>query len=451
VPIDSKNSVVIFWFRRDLRLDDNVGLSAALSESLALGLQVLPLFIFDTDILQKLSDKGDLRVQFIHETLAKLNHKLADFGSGILFECGQPVDVWRTILSRYTVAKVYCNRDFEPRAIERDLRIEKECHKAEAEFRTFKDHVIFEKLEVAKDDGLPYTVFTPYSRKWKSLLKESDTKPNAWVKYKSTFLKFLPKEIPTLEALGFENRPFKFPSHNPAEKKIAHKIAHYGSDREMPSIDGTTHLGLHLRFGTVSIRDLVRQATSDIWLNELIWREFFMQILWNFPHVVGRAFKPDYEQIEYRHDEKEFKRWCEGKTGYPLVDAGMRELNATGFMHGRVRMVAASFLVKHLLIDWRWGEAYFARKLLDFELASNNGNWQWVAGTGCDAAPYFRVFSPLAQQKKFDPNFEYIKKWIPEFATDQYAAPMIDHVEARTRVLRVYKAGLTRKAPKPSR
>ena len=443
----SSSPVCVFWFRRDLRLHDNAGLDLALSGALP----VLPLFIFDSRILSRLEDRDDKRVEFIHQTLTALNSELGQNGSGLQVEHGAPLEVWKRLTEEFKIARVVTNHDYEPYAVERDEAVRKFLETKGIAFETCKDQVVFEKLEVTKDDGKPYTVFTPYSRKWKARLSDKDIAARPSIKKLSACLKRKPQVLMGLSELGFQSSGFAFP-----RTKVDNKlIANYGADRNTPSVKGTSHLGLHLRFGTVSPRELVGRAKSasqdDVWLNELIWREFFMQILWNFPHVVKAPFRPEYAGIEWRRDKEEFAAWCEGMTGYPLVDAGMRELNATGFMHNRVRMVAGSFLVKHLLIDWRWGEAYFARKLLDFDLASNNGNWQWVAGTGCDAAPYFRVFNPETQLKKFDPELRYVKHWVPEFGTSRYPQPIVDHVEARTRVLEVYKTGLGRKAPAPSR
>ena len=444
-----KNSqpVAVFWFRRDLRLFDNVGLAAALKRELP----VLPLFIFDSDILEKLEDRDDRRVQFIHQTIVGLNKQLEDIGSALLVRYGKPAEVFKKLQSEFQIKAVYTNHDYEPYATQRDSEIFQMLKAGGATFSTFKDQVIFEKLEVEKGTGGPYTVFTPYSKKWLSQLDPKDLRSHKLTD--DQFLRWSGEKIPSLEEMGFKKSDLIFPDSAP-DKKL---LKRYHELRNTPSVKGTSRLGLHLRFGTVSVREMaklareVAQDTGDqTWLKELIWREFFMQILWHFPHVVKGAFRPEYDRIQFRHDKKDFSRWCEGTTGYPIVDAGMRELNATGFMHNRVRMIAASFLVKHLLVDWRWGEAYFARKLLDFELASNNGNWQWVAGTGCDASPYFRVFNPETQAKKFDPKKEYINFWVPEAKTNKYPEPMIDHVTARLRVLRAYKIGLGKKAPEPT-
>jgi deoxyribodipyrimidine photo-lyase len=444
VPDQKKSSgapsqpIAIFWFRRDLRLEDNVGLAHALKS----GLPVLPLFIFDDLILAKLQDRDDARVEFIHRALESIHAELGGKGSSLLVEHGRPLEVFKDLVAKFQVKAVYTNHDYEPYAVERDTEVGKLLSKAGIEFRTFKDQVIFEKMEVEKGTGGPYTVFTPFSRKWKELLKDSHLKSSESEKHLGALLGFKGGGVPALAEIGFSPSGKEFPPAKVDEKLV--KL--YAKNRNTPSIRGTTRLGVHLRFGTVSIRKLVKEAMrlDETWLNELIWREFFMQILWNFPHVATRTFRSEYASIQFRHDEKEFQKWCEGKTGYPIVDAGMRELNETGFMHNRVRMIVGSFLVKHLLIDYRWGEAYFARKLMDFELASNNGNWQWVAGTGCDAAPYFRIFNPESQTKKFDPDHRYIKTWVPEFGTMSYPAPMIDHAFARERTLAAYKKGLGR-------
>jgi deoxyribodipyrimidine photo-lyase len=450
--------VAVFWFRRDLRLEDNVGLAAALRS----GRPVLPLFIFDDEILGRLHDADDGRVLFIHRTLSELRERLREIASDLLVVRGRPLDVWKNLIGHFKIDSVYVNRDYEPYANQRDLAVAKLLSASGVQFHTHKDQVIFEKREVAKDDGKPYTVFTPFSRKWKATLAANESilatlsvseqaghKNSAITKFREGFLKWSARGIPALAEIGFKDRSIEFPAPV-VERRL---LANYERDRNTPSLPGTSRLGLHLRFGTLSVRELVSIArkTSETWLNELIWREFFMQILWNFPHVVGGSFRPEYDKIKFRHDEADFARWCEGKTGVPIVDAGMRELNETGFMHNRVRMIAGSYLVKHLLIDWRWGEAYFARKLLDFDLASNNGNWQWVAGTGCDAAPYFRVFNPTTQEKKFDPDRKYIKKWVPEVNSMAYPEPMVDHVFARNRALKAYAIGLGREAPAASK
>lgn len=422
----------IFWFRRDLRLQDNAALFHALKENES----VLPIFIFDTEILNKLEDKADLRVAFIHQSFALMQQQLVEMGSSLLVLHGNPIDIFNELHPK----AVYTNHDYEPYARTRDAKVKETLESKGVVFKTFKDQVVFEKDEVTKDDGKPYTVFTPYSRKWKSKLDEESLKSYPTEKYFDHFQKTKAHPLPSLQDIGFQEVNFSFP-----ERLVKQSIVEqYDKQRNFPAIAGTTRLSVHLRFGTVSIRKLAQLALkkNETWLNELIWRDFYHMILWHFPQVATQAFKPAYDKIEWRNNEKEFAAWCEGKTGYPIVDAGMRELNATGFMHNRVRMITASFLTKHLLIDWRWGEAYFAKKLLDFDLAANNGGWQWAASSGCDAAPYFRVFNPALQTEKFDPKLEYIKKWVPEFGTAQYPMPIVDHAFARERVLKTYAEAL---------
>lgn len=434
----TESPIALFWFRRDLRLNDNAGLYHALKDNKI----VLPVFIFDTAILNQLEDKADIRVEFIHQQIEKLQIELVEINSSILVMKGSPMEVFKSLSEKYNIARVYANHDYEPYAINRDQEIEKLLHTSGASFHSFKDQVIFEKEEVLKDDNKPYTVFTPYMRKWKSKLKSYYTKPYPTQKYFSHFIKTSPFSIPSLTEIGFKPTGLKFPDI----KLNEYVVKKYNEQRDIPSINGTSRLSVHLRFGTVSIRELVEKAQqlNEKWLNELIWREFYMMILYHFPHVIQKAFKPAYDKIPWSDNEIHFQKWCEGKTGYPIVDAGMRELNQTGFMHNRVRMIAASFLTKHLLIDWRWGEAYFAKKLLDYELSSNNGGWQWSASSGCDAAPYFRVFNPYEQTKKFDPQLKYIKHWIPEYDELTYIKPIVDHKYARERVLSTYKAALSK-------
>jgi deoxyribodipyrimidine photo-lyase len=432
-----ENRISVFWFRRDLRLFDNTALYHALSS----GFPVLPVFIFDTDILSSLSNKEDLRVNFIHKSVMELKRNLEAIGSTLQVFYGRPEEVFNSLVSCYTLDTVYTNRDYETYAISRDEKIAKILDTAGVGFLTFKDQVIFEKSEIVKPDGLPYTVFTPYSRKW--LEKFIQQIPSIYPSESLTdnFLQCQPYTALRLEDIWFKTVEFSFPTAIP-DKEI---ITNYQQFRDIPAFDRTTHLGLHLRFGTISIRQtaILAHQLSAIWLNEIIWRDFFMQILFHFPYVEKSAFKSQYDRIEWINNEEDFQKWCIGKTGYPIVDAGMRELNQTGFMHNRVRMITASFLVKHLLIDWRWGEAYFAEKLLDFELSSNNGNWQWAAGTGCDAAPYFRIFSPQAQTDRFDPKAEYIKRWVSEYGSVAYPLPIVAHSFARNRCLSVYKNALS--------
>lgn len=423
--------VNVFWFRRDLRLEDNHGLLAALTS----GRPVVPIFIFDTNILNALPDNQDRRLVFIHQALESIQEKLIKIGSTLhTFHCS-PQEAFEQIINLYEVENVFTNHDYEPYARERDAAINALLSSKKIGFNAYKDQVIFEKDEVLKSDGKPYTVFTPYSNAWKTRLAK-DGIPK-YPSEKKTDAFFQQKEIPlpSLTKIGFQNFDIDIPKL--PDKKL---ITHYAENRNTPGVEGTSHLSVHLRFGTVSIREWVKKADSwnQVWLNELIWREFFMMILWHFPRVVNESFKLKYENIEWRNDQEEFENWCSGKTGYAMVDAGMRQLNETGWMHNRVRMVVASFLTKHLLIDWRWGEAYFAEKLIDYELAVNNGNWQWSAGCGCDAAPYFRIFNPHEQLKKFDPQLVYVKQHISNYS-DGYLPMLVDHVFARNRALEAYK------------
>ncbi|TKC01047.1 cryptochrome/photolyase family protein [Pedobacter cryophilus] len=426
----------VFWFRRDLRLTDNAGLYYALKS----GLKVLPIFIFDQNILDKLEDKDDARVTFIHQQLRELNTQLQEFGSSIIVKYGTPTQVWENILNTYNVAAVYTNHDYEPYAKERDEKLLTFFAQKNIQFHTYKDQCIFEKSEVVKDDGKPYVVFTPYKRKWLEKLQPYYTKAYPTEKYFENFVNTSKLEIPSLEEMGFTQSKLPFP-----DKVYQDILKNYSIDRDFPAKEATSQISVHLRFGTISIRELVKKSMdkSEVWLSELIWRDFYFSILWHFPHSAKNSFRPEYDKIKWRNNEHEFKAWCDGKTGYAIVDAGMRQLNQTGFMHNRIRMVVASFLTKHLLIDWRWGEHYFARKLLDFELSSNVGGWQWAAGCGVDAAPYFRIFNPYEQVKKFDKDLRYIKKWVPEFSDPfKYPKPIVDHKVARERCLATYKEAL---------
>ncbi len=431
--------ISIFWFRRDLRLEDNVGLTHALKGDFP----VLPLFIFDRNILNELP-KDDARVSFIFSTLKQIQNRLKkEFSSSMAIHCDDPMAVFKKLTAEYDIQAVYTNTDYEPYAKERDGELAGYFDKSGIEFHTFKDQVIFEKDEVVKDDGDPYIVYTPYMRRWKQRFKKTqplqqgEEEPQLKNLLQDTSLADL-----ELSDLGFKPSPIDVPEYNVSSSLIGD----YEKTRNFPALEGTSHLGPHLRFGTVSVRQMIRKAKSEknetFW-NELIWREFFMQILWHFPHTTHEAFKKKYDRIDWRNNEEEFERWKKGETGYALVDAGMRELNATGYMHNRVRMLVASFLCKHLLIDWRWGEAYFAEKLLDYELSSNVGNWQWAAGSGVDAAPYFRIFNPMTQVDKFDKDRVYIRKWVPEIDSDNYVPKMVDHKEARERCLKTYKAALS--------
>jgi deoxyribodipyrimidine photo-lyase len=427
----------IFWHRRDLRIHDNAGLHKALTNSK----EVQPIFIFDSQILQFLP-KNDQRILFIHQEIEKLKLAYSELNSDLKVFYGDPKEIIPRIITEQKAEALFTNRDYEPYANERDSFLLRELEKINIPFIGSKDHVVFEKNEVVKDDGKPYTVFTPYSRKWKAKLNDFFLKPYPSEKYTQNLIKSTDQsQLIPLSEMGFEEKHLvEFPSKNWKEDLIKN----YHQNRDFPSLNATSKLSLHLRFGTISIRELARVAKSlnETYLNELIWRDFYQMIIYWFPHSAKNSFKTQYDRINWENNEMHFKAWCEGKTGYPIVDAGIRELNKTGFMHNRVRMIVASFLTKHLLIDWRLGEAYFAEKLLDFELASNSGGWQWAAGCGCDAAPYFRVFNPTSQQEKFDKKFEYIKKWVPEFGTTEYPSPIIDHKIARERVLKRYKEAL---------
>jgi deoxyribodipyrimidine photo-lyase len=433
-----KKEVAVFWFRRDLRLNDNTGLFKALSSDLP----VLPVFIFDSEILKELPP-NDARVSFIHKQVFKMREVLQDrYDTSLAVYHGKPADIFKDLLTDWEVKAVYTNRDYEPYATQRDGEVRSLLQSAGVSLHTYKDQVIFEKDEVVKGDGDPYVVYTPYMKKWKEVLGEVGA-PQAMPSESRLEQLVRRKDLPflSLEDIGFETSAISVPEYNLDESLIAQ----YENTRNIPSKDGTSHLGPHLRFGTVSIRKVLQramEAENETFWNELIWREFFMQILWHFPQTVDEAFKKQYDRIRWRNQEEEFERWKQGKTGYALVDAGMRQLNQTGYMHNRVRMLVASFLCKHLLIDWRWGEAYFAEKLLDYELASNVGNWQWAAGSGVDAAPYFRIFNPMTQADKFDKDRTYIRKWIPEFDTEEYPEKMVAHKEARERCLETYKKAL---------
>ena len=431
------NEFNVFWFRRDLRLVDNAGLYHALKSDLP----VIPIFIFDKNILDKLDNKKDSRVEFIFDTIEEIKKDLKAKDSGMLVYYNTPENAFKELTADYKINTVFTNRDYEPYATERDEAIEKLLKDKNIEFRTFKDHVIFEKDEVVKNDGDPYNVFTPYSRTWLDKLNKFFLKPYPNKKYFKNLSAAHRQKSISLSDMGFESGEVKIPALNIDEELLRD----YAKERDFPAQHGTSRLGIHLRFGTLSIRKLaaVAKENSKVFLSELIWRDFYQMILWNYPKVgKGEAFKKAYDKIEWEKDEEGFKAWCEGKTGYPMVDAGMRQLNEIGFMHNRVRMVTASFLAKHLLIDWRLGEAYFAEKLLDYDLAANNGGWQWSSGSGCDSAPYFRIFNPELQLKKFDPDLKYVKHWVPEFETNDYPAPIVEHKFARERCLERYKKAL---------
>lgn len=435
----TKKTIAIFWFRRDLRLEDNVGFTAALQA----GVPVLPIFIFDKEILNKLPE-DDARVSFIYEKLQAMRTTLEkECNTTLAFYYDTPEKVFNTLTQKYHIHSVHTNRDYEPYARERDENIAQLLQKQNIAFKTYKDQVIFEQNDIVKNDGLPYVVYTPYKNKWKEVFKKSeDLKEYDPLEHKANLIQ--DENVPniTLATMGFVTSSITVPDF----KATPAIIEGYEDTRNFPAIkDGTSRLGPHIRFGTVSVRAMVKKAIAqknEVYWSELIWREFFMQILWHFPHTKEKAFRPKYDRIQWRNNEAEFEKWKTGQTGYALVDAGMRELNTTGYMHNRVRMLVASFLCKHLLIDWRWGETYFAEKLLDYDLSANVGNWQWAAGSGVDAAPYFRIFNPITQVQKFDKQLQYIQKWVPELQELTYPPMMVDHKMARERCLKTYKEAL---------
>jgi deoxyribodipyrimidine photo-lyase len=425
------------WFRRDLRLEDNAPLYYALKS----GRPVRCVFIFDENILSPLP-ADDARVAFIHRQILRLNEQLQPYGSGVETFYGKPVEIWERLLQERTIDAVYAGQDYEPYARQRDAAVDALLARRGARLMLFKEHLIFHQDEILSDAGKPYTVFTPYKKKWLSRINDFFLQSYPTEKYFAALDKFHPPPVPTLASMGFAaaaQSPWAFPPADVDDEKIRR----YDQTRDFPAQEGTTRLGVHLRFGTVSVRRWARKARelNPVFLNELIWRDFNAQILYHFPHVVGGAFRKEYDAIPWLNRPEDIRRWQEGRTGYPMVDAGMRELNATGFMHNRLRMITASFLTKHLLVDWRIGEAYFAEKLLDFDLASNNAGWQWSAGTGCDAAPYFRIFNPDEQMRKFDPERQYVLRWAPEYATT-HPPRIVDHALARKRALETYQSVL---------
>ena len=421
----------IFWFRRDLRLDDNVGLNSALSS----GNPVLGIFIFDEDIIENLP-KDDARISFIYQKLEEINKRLNTVNSSLLVIKGKPINVFKNLIKEYEIENLYSNLDYEPYAIDRDKKISDLLKKNKIHHFQYKDQVIFGPTEILKENSLPYTVFTAYKNKWLSKFKQESISTEIFLNF-SNFLK-IKNQFPLLSEIGFLKSKIKVVDFN------LESISNYSSQRDYPFLNAGTSLSVHLRFGTISIRHVINSIPNNetTFLSELIWREFFMQILFHFPYVVNSNFKKKYDEIQWKNDKKDFQNWCDGKTGYQIVDAGMQELKITGYMHNRARMIVAGFLCKHLLIDWRWGERYFSLKLLDYELSSNNGNWQWAAGTGCDSAPYFRIFNPITQQNRFDKDFIYIKRWIKDFDKENYIESIVEHDFARKRALQAYKLAL---------
>jgi len=439
-----KTEVALFWFRRDLRLHDNSGLYHALKS----GLPVIPIFIFDRLILDKLSNKADARLTFIYKALESIQSSLLEIGSSLVTFYNTPEAAFTNLIDKYNIKEVFTNEDYEPYAKERDSKILQLLQSKNIAFNQFKDQVIFAKDEVLSGSNKPYTVFTPFSKKWKSQLQPNDYAAYKTEDFFANFFKQNLVALPTLESMGFSEANLPFPTSEVSNELITN----YSEKRNFPGIPSTSRIGVHLRFGTVSIRELVKKALplSEVFLNELIWRDFYHQVLWHFPQTSVESLKPEYDRIQWVNNKADFQKWCDGNTGYPMVDAGMRELNATGFMHNRVRMVVASFLTKHLLIDWRWGEAYFAEKLLDYDMAANIGGWQWAAGSGADAAPYFRIFNPMSQALKFDPKQTYIKHWVPEYGSTEYSHPMVDHNFARSRALSTYQKAVQKTPIKES-
>ncbi len=431
-----KKQISICWLRRDLRLHDHAALYHALKDKQP----VLLLFIFDTKILDRLGQKDDPRISFIHRTLETIHQELGSLGSSLLVKYGKPEKIWGEVLEEFEVKKVFTNKDYEPYARERDELLAEYLRSENIPFETFKDQVLFENKEILKEDQKPYTVFTPYFKRWRQKLDPFYLKAYPVKKYLKNLVQIEKLPFPSLKEIGFQKSDYSFPNIN-----FEHKLSGYEQRRDFPADDATTRIGLHLRFGTLSIRHAAKTAIqqgAEKWLSELAWRDFYMMILWHFPHTAHSAFKPAYNRIRWRNNETEFEAWCKGTTGYPIVDAGMKQLNQTGYMHNRVRMIVASFLTKHLLIDWKWGEAYFAEKLLDYDMASNIGGWQWACGCGNDAAPYFRVFNPELQAKKFDPENRYINQWAPEYKEKKHVQPIVEHAFARERVLKVFKEAL---------
>ncbi len=433
---EQQELINVFWFRRDLRLHDNAGLYQALKSNRP----VLPIFIFDTLILDHLKEEKDARIHFIHQEISRLQTELKELGSALWVFHGKPLEAFKQLTSQFRIAEVFINRDYEPYAKEREKQIWDFLESKGIGFKGFKDQVVFEKREVIKDDGAPYVIYSPYRKKWDKIFSEKGIDHYPSETLKENFFNTSGWPIPSLASMGFKPANVPFPDRSVNDEVIRD----YHKNRNYPAKNGTSRLSVHLRFGTISIRNLVEKAQrlNSAFLNELVWRDFYQMILWHFPRVVHESFKKAYDWIPWRNNEEEFDLWCRGQTGFPMVDAGMRQLNTIGYMHNRLRMVTASFLTKHLLIDWRWGEAYFGEKLLDYELASNNGGWQWAAGSGVDAAPYFRIFNPERQIQRFDPDYRFIQHWIPEFGTPEYPKPIVNHKEARERALKTYKAAL---------
>jgi deoxyribodipyrimidine photo-lyase len=467
-----QNSLV--WFRRDLRDFDHAALYHALKNSQ----QVHCIFVFDTDILDKLENKQDRRVEFIWESIRELKTALQNHGGDLTVLHGKARELIPQYALQANIHAVFANRDYEPNAVKRDAEVAKELAKNKIAFHDFKDQVIFEKDEVLSLSSKPYSVFSHYRNTSLKQLNDTHLAPYDVDDVLKNLAKIPVTDLISLETMGFARTnlaQMRLPTGMSGGKQLLddfeERIHQYKDARNFPAVKGVSYLSVHLRFGTVSIRHLARQARNRMdagsasWLNELIWRDFYFQILHHNPHVAaGKSFKADFENLQFPNDEKLFKAWCDGQTGYPLVDAAMRQINQTGFMHNRLRMVAASFLVKDLLIDWRWGERYFAQNLIDFDLSANNGGWQWAASTGCDAQPWFRIFNPITQSEKFDAAGKFIRKYVSELANcsdkeihapwtipplrqqsiaviigKDYPAPVVDHATQRALALALYK------------
>ncbi len=460
------------WIRRDLRLSDH----RALYEACRASQRVSVVFVFDETILKKLRDRDDRRVSFIHQCLEEIDKKLRDKGSALIQVKGDPCVEIPELVGKLGVDAVFCNRDYEPTAKERDELVGDRLKGMGVSFQSFKDQVVFERLEITTQAGHPFRVFTPYKNAWLKKVTDEDYR-----EYRPNLKKLSPlKNIKNfikrfdLQSIGFEEASLWVePGEQEGGKRFRRFLKcmeRYDDSRDFPAMEGTSGLSVHLRFGTVSIRKLVRVAMEQdskgakVWLSELIWREFYQMILDRYPRVVDQTFIPKFNQIKWPGGDRYFKAWCMGETGYPLVDAAMRQFNTTGWMHNRLRMVVASFLVKDLLVDWRKGEAYFARHLLDFDLAANNGGWQWCASTGCDAQPWFRIFNPVTQSQRFDPEGKFIRANVPELASysnkdihfpskasketqlragcligKDYPEPLVDHSTQRLKALELYK------------
>jgi deoxyribodipyrimidine photo-lyase len=442
--------VAVHWFRCDLRLRDNAALHAACAAADA----VIPVFIFDPKILQS-PDVSPCQVACMIECLRFLEKDIAAAGGKLIFRHGPAIEEMTAVLHEARPQGLFYNRDYEPYARERDAAVEKLGRSLGLEVQSFKDNVIHEPNEILKSDGKPYSIFTPYSHRWRSLVQPKLAPP---VKFRPTpGLKF-PRSIPlpSLSDLGLKcDIPLGTAGESAARLRLRNfagaGILGYADNRDFPARSGTSHLSPDLRLGTLSPRSVLAAAAKagevhpeaqksiDTFIGELIWRDFYKQILWHFPHVAEGAFRAKYNAVKWENNQRLFAAWCAGRTGYPLVDAGMRQLNTTGWMHNRLRMIVANFLTRDLLISWQWGERYFMQKLLDADLAANNGGWQWAAGTGTDAQPWFRIFNPSAQAEKFDPEGRYIHRYVPEVDTRDYPAPIVNHAAQRLKALELYR------------